>query len=76
MKNYVLAVLVAAQSIVVAQPADAAGPEEMATVQRGTFAGVRIRLSLGGRQHDRKLRAGLTVAPTFRSQTISRNTRT
>ena len=76
MKNYVLAGLVAAQSIVAAPPAAAAAFEEMATVQTGTFAGARMRISLGGRQHDRKLRAGLTIAPMVRSQTISGEART
>jgi hypothetical protein len=76
MKNYVLAGLVATQSIVAAQPAAAAPFEEMTTDQSGTFAGARIRLSLGGRQHERKFRAGLAIAPTLRSQTISGETRT
>ena len=76
MKSYVLAGLVAAQSIVAAQPAADAGIEELTTVQTGTFAGARIRLSLGGRQHDRKVRAGLTIAPTLRSQGIAGETRT
>lgn len=76
MKNYVLAGLVAAQSIVAAQPAAAAPFEQMTNVQRGTFAGARIRISLGGRQHDQKFRAGLAIAPTMRSQTISGETRT
>lgn len=76
MKNYVLAGLVAAQSIAAAQPVAAAGFEEMTTAQSGTFTGARIRLSLGGRQQDRKFRAGLTMAPTLRSQAISGETRT
>ena len=71
MKNYVLAGLVAAQSIAAAQPVAAAGFEEMTTAQSGTFTGARIRLSLGGRQQDRKFRAGLTMAPTLRSQGLS-----
>ncbi len=75
MKNYVLTGLVAAQFILAAEPA-AAGFEEMTTVQSGTFTGARIRLSLGGRQHDRKFRAGLTIAPTLRRQTISGESRT
>lgn len=74
MKNYVLAGLIAAQMIVAA-PAAAANVDEVATVQSGTFAGARIRLSLGGKQQDRKFRAGLTVAPTLRSQSISGETR-
>lgn len=76
MKNYVLAGLVAAQSIAAPQPVAAAGFEEMTTAQSGTFTGARIRLSLGGRQQDRKFRAGLTMAPTLRSQAISGETRT
>lgn len=74
MKNYALAGLVAAQIIVAAQPAAAASLQETATVQSGTFAGTRIRLSLGGGQ-ERKFRAGLTFAPMLRSQTISGETR-
>jgi hypothetical protein len=75
MKNYVLAGLVAAQVIVATQPAAAASFEGATTVQSGTFAGARIRISLGGKQQDRKFRAGLTLAPTLRSQAISGETR-
>jgi len=74
MKNYVLAGLVAAQMIAAAQPAAAAGLGEVASVQTGTFAGARIRLSLGGKHQDRNLRAGLTLAPTLRSQANSGET--
>jgi len=76
MKTYVLAGLVAAQTIVAAQPAAAANLDQTTTIQSGTFAGARIRLSLGGKQRDREFRAGLMVAPTLRSQTISGETRT
>jgi len=76
MKTYVLAGLVAAQTIVAAQPAAAANLDQMTTFQSGTFAGARIRLSLGGKQQDREFRAGLMVAPTLRSQTISGESRT
>jgi hypothetical protein len=75
MNNYVLAGLVAAQMTVAAHPAAAARLEEGTSVQTGTFAGARIRLSLGGKQQDRKFRAGLAVAPTLRSQTIFGETR-
>src|SRR5687768_4980295 len=71
MKNFVLAGLVAAQMTVVAQPAAAAKFEQGASVQTGTFAGARVRISLGGNQPDRKFRAGLTLAPTLRSQSFS-----
>jgi hypothetical protein len=73
MKKYALAGLVAVHSLVAIQPAAAASFHETTTAQSGTFAGARIRLSLGGRQ---KLRAGLTVAPTLRNQAISGDTRT
>ena len=76
MKNCVLAGLVAAHALVTAQPAAATGFEQMTTAQSGTFTGARIRLSLGGRQHDRKFRAGLTIAPMMRSQAISGESRT
>ena len=75
MKRFVLAGLVAAQAIVAAHPAAAASLEETATVQSGTFAGARIRLSFGGGQMDRKFRAGLTMAPTLRTQAITGESR-
>ncbi len=75
MKNCVLAGLVAAQMIVAAQPAAAASLGQGTSVQTGTFAGARIRLSLGGKQQDQRFRAGLTVAPTLRSQATLGETR-
>jgi hypothetical protein len=74
MKSFAVGALVAAQMIVAAQPAAAAGLEEASAVQTGTFAGARIRLSLGGKHQDRNLRAGLTLAPTLRSQANSGET--
>ncbi len=74
MKNTILAGLVAAQLVATTSPAAAAGFGESPAVQTGTFAGARIRISLGGERHDRKFRAGLTLAPTLRSQTISGGT--
>ena len=76
MNNRLIAALVAAPLLVGAQPAAAAGFEEMASVESGAFAGARIRLSLGGKHQDRKLRAGLTVAPTLRSQSMAGHART
>ncbi len=76
MNSYVLAGLVVAQSIVAAQPAAAATYQDTATVQSGTFAGARLRLSLGGKQEDRRVRAGLAFAPTLRSQSGSGEVRT
>ena len=77
MKKHMLVVLVVALSIVATQPAAAAADlEEMTTVRSGTFTGARIRILLGGPQHEQTIRAGLTIAPTWRSQTIMGETRT
>ena len=78
MKKHMLVVLVVALSIVATQPAAAAAAdlEEMTTVRSGTFTGARIRILLGGPQHEQTIRAGLTIAPTWRSQTIMGETRT
>lgn len=78
MKKHMLVVLVVALSIVATQPAaaTAADFEEMTTVRSGTFTGARIRILLGGPQHEQTIRAGLTIAPTWRSQTIMGETRT
>jgi hypothetical protein len=65
MKLLTILSLVAAQLLTVAQPAMAAEliDEKGAASQRhGAFAGARLRVPLGG-ESDRKLRAGLTVAP-------------
>ena len=75
MNNYLIAAIVTAPLMFAAPPAAAASFEPMTTVQSGTFAGARIRLSLGGKQQDRKFRAGLTLAPTLRSQSVSGETR-
>lgn len=75
MKNTIFAGLVAAQLIAASSPAAAAGFGESPAVQTGTFAGARIRISLGGEQRDRTFRAGLTLAPMLHSQTISGGTR-
>jgi hypothetical protein len=76
MKTYALAAVTAALTIIAGQPAAAANFQEPAIVQSGTFAGARIRISLGGKEQDRKVHAGLTLAPTLRSQTTSGETRT
>lgn len=75
MKRFVIVGLIAAQTIASAQPAVAARLDESPAIQTGTFAGARIRLSLGGKPQEERFRAGLTVAPTLRSQTISDGSR-
>src|SRR5688572_31482974 len=65
MKHLMMTSLVAAQLIAAAQPAAAAeliDDKGMTSQRHGAFAGARLRLPLGG-EADRKLRAGVTVAP-------------
>src|SRR5688572_20926897 len=76
MKLSVLAGFAVAQSIVAAQPAAAVAPDQISDVRTGTFAGARIRIALGGRPEDRGLRAGVTLAPTLHTQTLSGQVRT
>ena len=67
--------LVAAQLGIAAQPASAAELDRrgaFADGERGAFAGVRLKMQLGGKDGT-KARAGLTVAPTMYSRFGSRS---
>jgi hypothetical protein len=78
MKTLTIAALVAAQIVVAAQPAAAAELIDEGGVtarQRGTFAGARLRVPLGGRDGG-KARASLSVAPTERSRLAGGGERT
>jgi hypothetical protein len=69
MKQVLIASLLAAQ--VMTTPAFAASLEDhpaAAQSRSGAFAGARIRIGFGGRDHG-KARAGLTLAPMSRSAT-------
>jgi hypothetical protein len=68
-KKLAIGALVTAQLLGVAQPAAAADLFERDTPQIGAFAGARLRLSLGGRREEQRLRAGLTLAPTMHGRT-------
>lgn len=68
MKKLTIAALVAAQLASVAQPAMAADLVQQETPRMGAFAGARLRIPLGGAREERRLRAGLTLAPTMRNQ--------
>ena len=70
MKRLTIAALLAAQ-VAAAQPAFAAELAESRTQQTGAFAGFRMRVPLDGAVHERRLRAGLTVAPTLHSRTMT-----
>lgn len=75
MKKLMIAALLAAHAPAAAQPgtADFAPARETGT---GAFAGMRVRVPLGGNPADRQLRAGLMVAPTLHSRRADGGTRT
>ena len=64
MKKLTIAALLAAQ-LTAAQPALAAELVTQEAPQMGAFAGARLRVPLGGEREQRRLRAGLTLAPTM-----------
>lgn len=68
MKKLTMAALVAGQILTSATPCWAADLTSSQEVQGGAFGGVRLRLPLGGRPHDNRLRAGFAVAPTLSSR--------
>ena len=70
MKRLTIAALLSAQLAAV-QPAFAAELAEPRTQQTGAFAGFRMRLPLDGAAQERRLRAGLTLAPTLHSRTAA-----
>jgi hypothetical protein len=75
MKTIAAASLIAAQ-LLAAAPASAAdlvANADPAQVRMGAFAGARVRLGFGGRDEGR-VRAGLTLAPFSRSQTMDGRT--
>jgi len=67
MKRLMMAALLGGQLLGAAQPAMAADLVERDMPQMGAFAGVRLRMPLGDRAHQR-LRAGLTLAPTLHAR--------
>ena len=74
MKTLTMTAVLAAQLLVVARPAMAAELAETRTQQMGAFGGVRLRVPLdGGAAADRRIRAGLTVAPTLHSRDLRGN---
>lgn len=67
MKNVAIAALVAGQLLTAAQPALAAELVDSHGQQIGAFAGARLRVPLDGNVRQRRIRAGLTLAPTLRT---------
>jgi hypothetical protein len=74
MHRIVMAAIVAGQ--LAAAPAAAAADliEDRAIVaqQAGSFSGARIRVALGGGEREGRVRAGLVMAPTLRSEAAGR----
>lgn len=71
--RFVSPAAMAALIIIPAVPALSAGPETAATERMGAFAGARLRLSLGG--PERRIRGGLTFAPTHHRASLDGETR-
>ena len=67
MKTFTIAALLSAQLLATAQPAMAAELAPVGDQRIGAFGGLRVRLPLGGEAGDRRLRAGLTLAPALQS---------
>jgi hypothetical protein len=65
MKKLMIAALVAGQVIPGAAAAQAAELAATEAPRTGAFGGLRVRLPLDGRPGERRLRAGLTLAPTL-----------
>ena len=75
MKGLTIAALIAGQALAGAQPAQAAELTENRTQQMGAFAGLRLRMPLDSEARQRRLRAGLTLAPTMHSRSASGESR-
>ena len=75
MKKLMIAALLGGQAMVAAQPAFAAELAESRSQQSGAFAGLRVRMALDGSAQQRRVRAGLTLAPTLHSRTATGETR-
>jgi hypothetical protein len=75
MKKLMIAAMLGGQALAAAQPAFAAELAESRSQQTGAFAGLRVRMGLDGTREQRRLRAGLTVAPTLHSRSAAGETR-
>lgn len=68
MRRIAIAALLAGQMLTAAPLAAAADLAEGRSQHMGAFAGVRLRIPLGGDAHERQARAGLTLSPTLHSR--------
>jgi hypothetical protein len=75
MNKLVIGALLAGQLQLAAQPAFGAQLEPVGDQRMGAFGGLRVRVPFGGVATDRRLRAGLTVAPVLQDRLASGETR-
>lgn len=68
MKGLAIAALLAAQTAGGATSAFAADLWAGQEIQAGAFGGLRVRIPFGGNREDRRVRAGLAVAPTLQGR--------
>ena len=75
MKKLMIVALLASQLSAAAAPAAAAELDRHAAPQMGAFGGLRVHLQLDGDLRERRLRAGVAIAPTVRSGMADGGTR-
>jgi hypothetical protein len=75
MKRLMIMALLGGQLAVAAQPALAAEFADGRSQEMGAFGGVRLRVPLDGNFQQRRVRAGLTLAPVSHSRTASGESR-
>ena len=75
MKALVMGALLAGQLQMAAQPALAAELQPVGDQRMGAFGGLRVRVPFGGQATDRRLRAGLTLAPLRQDRFATGETR-
>lgn len=73
MRRIVVTAIVAAQfAAAPAAAADLIDDRRIVAQQAGSFSGVRVRIALGGGEREGRVRAGLVMAPTLRSEAADR----
>ena len=75
MRKLLIGALLGAQLQVAAKPAMAAELGPVGDQRIGAFGGLRLRVPFGGAAADRRLRAGLTLAPVRQDRFASGETR-
>jgi len=74
MRKLMIGALLAGQLVTAAQPVLAAELIEARSQQAGAFAGLRLRVPLDGDAAQRRIRAGLAVAPTLHARSAGGET--